>query len=352
MVKSIHIKFYKMKNQKGFIQTPLLIAIIAGVLVLGGGGYWGVKQYQSYQAERVEKEKAIGKETKTQEDAKVAEIENLKREVGELKKSQAKIENTKTPVTEVKKSFSTAEVVAFNKKFIVSVVCQAENANIFGSGIIIGKSHGNLIVLTNYHITEHAKTPSSGVPPCIVNDFELGEFYYGQPIYYSSVASQDLMRIIDFSFVEIKDPLSSETLHYDENTGKYVSEPSVPKTTLLSRNIFPKICSQNSIKAGEQIIVLGYPIIGGGFDLFGTPNLKLITTEGIVSEDAHSFDNYFVTSAKIEHGNSGGGAFLKSGNCLAGMPTYAQIGEIESLGRLINMPKLKNDYLSKIFISF
>lgn len=40
MVKSIHIKFYKMKNQKGFIQTPLLIAIIAGVLVVGGIGYF------------------------------------------------------------------------------------------------------------------------------------------------------------------------------------------------------------------------------------------------------------------------------------------------------------------------
>src|SRR3989338_6838358 len=51
-----------MKNQKGFIQIPLLIAIIAGVLVLGGGGYFGVKQYQNYQAEKVE-ERRLAQET-------------------------------------------------------------------------------------------------------------------------------------------------------------------------------------------------------------------------------------------------------------------------------------------------
>ena len=67
----------------------------------------------------------------------------------------------------------------------------------------------------------------------------------------------------------------------------------------------------------------------------GVPNFRLIATEGIISNTVSSFDNYFVSSAKIEQGNSGGGAFLKSGNCLAGMPTYVQVGAIESLGRLM-----------------
>lgn len=31
-------KYYK--NQKGFVQMPILIAIVAGILVLGGGGYF------------------------------------------------------------------------------------------------------------------------------------------------------------------------------------------------------------------------------------------------------------------------------------------------------------------------
>lgn len=204
--------------------------------------------------------------------------------------------------------------------------------------------------MTNYHVTKYAKTPPAGVPPCIVGDsIGLGEYYYGQPIYYPNVASQDLMSIIDFSFIEIKDPIPSETMYYDETTGQYTTQKATPKTTLLSTYTFPKICSQNLLKAGEEIVVLGYPTIGGDSILPGVPNLKLITTEGIISNDVSSFDNYFVSSAKIEQGNSGGGAFLKSGNCFAGMPTYVQVGEIESLGRLINMPKLKESYLSKIF---
>src|SRR3972149_701706 len=74
-----------MKNQQGFIQIPILIAIIAGVLVLGVGGYFGVKQYQSYQAKQTEQQKELGEAKK--------EIENLKN-----KKSQpVKVFVTKTP---------------------------------------------------------------------------------------------------------------------------------------------------------------------------------------------------------------------------------------------------------------
>src|SRR3989338_47668 len=48
-----------MKNQKGFIQIPLLIAIISGVLILGGAGYFGVKQYQKYKNEANIQQKAL-----------------------------------------------------------------------------------------------------------------------------------------------------------------------------------------------------------------------------------------------------------------------------------------------------
>lgn len=81
-----------MKNQKGFIQIPLLVAIIAGVLVLGGGGYLGVKKYKNYQAEKAEKEKlSQEKEKRAQEQQKIlestqTEIEKLKEESTETKK--------------------------------------------------------------------------------------------------------------------------------------------------------------------------------------------------------------------------------------------------------------------------
>jgi len=194
------------KNSKGFIQIPILIAIIISVLIVGTGGYFGVRQYQSYQAKKIEKEKVAieqkqkeDKETKAQEDAKAAEVEKLRHEVEELKKSQAKIENTKPPVTpEIKKTFSTAQIVSQNKKFIVNIICQTGDGSVYGSGVVIERSQNGLIILTNYHVTKYAKTPPAGVPPCIVVGSGAGlgesnEFYYGQPIYYPNVASQDTM---------------------------------------------------------------------------------------------------------------------------------------------------------------
>lgn len=340
-----------MKNQRGFIQIPLLIAIIAGVLVLEGIGYFRVKQYQNSQSEKQVQEIATEDSQAVSVDES-SEIEKLKKEVEELKKSQAKRENAQPPVTEVKKSFSTAEIVASNKKFVVNVMCQTGNGNVYGSGIVIGKSQGNLIVITNFHITEYAKVPPAGVPPCVIGVPSLPEYYYGQPIFYPSIASENLMKAIDFSFIEVKEHIPFEITYYDEGTGKLVeTTPATPKTTFLLTNTFPKICSKNLLGAGEEIVILGYPTIGEDLGLLGLEgSSKLITTEGIISSDIRSFDNYFVSSAKIEQGNSGGGAFLKSGNCLSGMPTYVLVGEIESLGRLINMPKLKTDYLSKIFI--
>ena len=37
-----------MKSQKGFIQIPILIAVITGILIIGGTSYIGVKRYQDY----------------------------------------------------------------------------------------------------------------------------------------------------------------------------------------------------------------------------------------------------------------------------------------------------------------
>lgn len=64
----------KIKTQKGFIQIPLLIAIIVGILAVGGGGYFGVKQYQKIQSDKAEKANQTQKLT----EALKKEVENLK----------------------------------------------------------------------------------------------------------------------------------------------------------------------------------------------------------------------------------------------------------------------------------
>ena len=41
------------KNSKGFIQIPILIAIIVGILIVGAGGYFGLRQYQNIQNKKM-----------------------------------------------------------------------------------------------------------------------------------------------------------------------------------------------------------------------------------------------------------------------------------------------------------
>jgi hypothetical protein len=81
-----------MNSQKGFIQIPVLIAIIVSVIVVGGAGYVGVKQYQSHQTSNTEQpENGIaqnGQATTTQE---LSEVEKLREEVDRLKKQQENI---------------------------------------------------------------------------------------------------------------------------------------------------------------------------------------------------------------------------------------------------------------------
>ena len=84
-------------------------------------------------------------------------------------------------------------------------------------------------------------------------------------------------------------------------------------------------CSERA-DVGEQVLILGYPGIGSASDI--------TVTEGIIS----GYENgYYVTSAKVEQGNSGGAAILVEDNCYLGIPSFAQTGAIESLARILDL---------------
>ena len=75
---------------------------------------------------------------------------------------------------------------------------------------------------------------------------------------------------------------------------------------------------------GAPLVILGYPSVGSGE--------SVTATEGIIS----GFDRgLYVTSAKIERGNSGGAAVNLKDNCFLGIPTLVVVGEIESLARIM-----------------
>jgi hypothetical protein len=76
---------------------------------------------------------------------------------------------------------------------------------------------------------------------------------------------------------------------------------------------------------GDSVVILGYPSIGTRDDI--------TATEGIISGIE---DSYYITSAKVERGNSGGAAILTKQNCYLGIPTFVDAGQIESLARILD----------------
>ena len=311
-----------MKSRKGFIQIPLLIAIIAGVLVLGGGGYVGVKQYQSYQAEkaRVAQEKeqeaqAIAEVQQKALEQATAEIEKLKTENQATKNQQALLEKK---VDQDRKNQSvqpsTQEIdlpalVKYWRPRIVHIQCEFRYTNTetvylvqAGSGFMYSYS-----IMTNNHVLfEVSETGQVIYAPnsCTIklpDDNQSLTIYYREKIngYFGNDKS------LDFGVMDVKNPTS-----YMKSI---ISAPS------------PKLCSRKP-SLGEKIVILGYPGIGARNDI--------TVTEGIIS----GYDgDFFITSAKVEHGNSGGAVILVKDNCYLGIPTYVIEGEAETLARILGV---------------
>jgi len=269
--------------------------------------------------------------------------------VKDLKKTNEQLlekdkKNINTPKT-------TNELIKENQKNMVMILCNTSNDYVQASGVIIGRDKmNNLIVLTNYHVIENYIMGTSGQPPCVIRSDtdEWSEYYYGQPTFYLNEISRTDMELSDFAFIMIK----SEPRIKTEQVAKDGTKTEVETTkNLLTLNVFPKICSADQLKIGEDLIVLGYPDISG----ISLPNMgstaKFTATEGIISSENSTSGYYFNTSAKIDYGSSGGGAFLKTSGCLAGLPTFVRTGEIESLGRVLKAYKLQEEFLYKVINS-
>ena len=310
-----------MKNQKGFIQIPLLIAIIAGVLVLSGAGYFGVKQYQSYQAKKIEEVKVV-QETQQQKDS---EVEKLKQEVEVLKKQQVQ-QNVQQPPQKATAPEINEGSKVFNEwaKRTVKVTCSwkgyahLENGKIVegsgeyidvvksGSGAIFFKQNAQIpSVISNSHVVVYGNQCIIAVPS------PAGGFYYYDS--FAVIPSADL----DVSIFFLPDE-SAAGMKF----GPIGNSPSTSALTWIKNY---KYCAPSDVQIGDKVYILGYPAIGGE---------TITMTEGIIS----GYDNnFYKTSAKIDQGNSGGVAVLGKKNCYLGIPTSAAVGEIESLGRILDL---------------
>lgn len=286
-----------MKTQRGFIQTPFLIAIIAGILVLGGVSYFGVKQYQKSQQENLTKEQQAQEQQKELEQAQ-AEIKKLKQESETAKTKQQQLEQTIKATPKPAPTNSLTSIIKSWRPRIAYVDCSYKyGLEAVGSGLLDGG-----FILTNTHVFKYGGVliplackitlPNRNV---IYNADVSGSVIYGGGV--------------DIASINVS------------NTDSYTDGLDAQKINFCKRKA----------DIGESVVILGYPYIGSTNDI--------TATEGIIS----GYDGYsYVTSAKLEHGNSGGAAILTKDNCYLGIPSSAAVGTTESLGRILD-GRIMND---------
>jgi len=182
-----------------------------------------------------------------------------------------------------------------------------EGKNSYGSGVYFGPTSdinfgaGNdYVIFTNSHVLEEdGKNPNS----CTIiwsNGAETAISFTEQNAERNRAS---YFEELDAAFI---------TLSLDEVKGA------------INSNVEYRVCPMPP-QSGEEILVLGYPRIGS--------NESITSTNGIISGYEN---NYFITSAKISKGNSGGAAVSVKNDCYFGIPTLVRADEVESLGRILD----------------
>jgi hypothetical protein len=282
------------KIKWGRVSTTLLAVIIFALAI-----YLGIQSWDNYKAQQ-EQEKILLEQQMAQREvdaqAQKKKLDDLNKQLGDLKNRPPEVRvETKTVVVEGKDT--TSDIVKEWSPRVAYIECTwaySDTGKVYaagsGSATLINYTSIGVQAVTNKHVVQDEKgyAPRDcqvilpGVKSySIVNDFKTK----------INVGSNE-----DWGFVKLA--------------------PDSILNNITAPNI--KLCS--SVNVGDKLLVLGYPGIGS--------KTGLTVTEGIVS----GYDgNYYITSAKIDHGNSGGAAILIKDDCYLGIPSSAAVGTIESL---------------------
>lgn len=169
-----------------------------------------------------------------------------------------------------------------------------------GSGMLVMGSEGSVEVWTNRHVLQFSGRDGkmSSLTGCTLS-------LSGNELVVNSGANNIFVdEVTDFGQVSI-------------------THPTKELRSIASKVMPARACKKEAV-IGEEVVILGYPTIGS--------ESGITVTEGII---AGVEGEYYVTSAKIEHGNSGGIAVSVEKNCYLGIPSFVKSGALESLGRIL-----------------
>ncbi len=262
-----------------------------------------------------------------------SEIDALKTEVENLKNSKTTTNNTKPSVSQAT-SKSLTTIIKEWRKSTAYVECYWTNPNTglayykqSGSGLLVmvdtvgyvsRKQVSITNVVTNLHVINSALYGTA-------QECDVG-FPDNQGVFYSTATATNTNGNQTMVFNYDKEHDVAYLLALTEKGG-------TPPISLEGRAKTGSFACTSEPSIGDPLVILGYPSYGTGAEKYisANSNLEITATEGIISGRD---DVYYTTSAKIEHGNSGGLAIDKTSDCYLGIPTAAVAGQIESLGRI------------------
>lgn len=195
----------------------------------------------------------------------------------------------------------------------VSLACTDDGENwSLGSGTIID-SKG--IILTNKHVVQDSN--KNIMKYCLV------------------AITESISQTPDFLYI-------AETKYW--TTDDYVMDSALLYIDNKNNKIFPYVdiweSDSSSLFFGDEIEVVGYPVTGGS---------TITYTSGDFSgfgSSINSTQNYIKSTAILEHGNSGGGAYDSNGNYI-GIPSMVVRGDLNSMGYILHINSIKK-WLSEI----
>ena len=225
---------------------------------------------------------------------------------------------------------STADTIEKWKPRVAYIECSwaRENEVLSGSGFLFSETTSDgdntEMIITNRHIIENGTDADFCM--VVLPDDEKVFVIYKEDFVKNPTGA-------DMAFLNLR-----KGYLFDLSTGSSdpVNQNSGFITQAAINNSYFNECNTLTDKPrlGEEIIVLGYPGIGS--------QDSMTATKGMIS----GYDgDYYITDAKIEHGNSGGIAISVKNSCYLGIPTDVRTGEMESFGRIMDVEKVINDMI-------
>ena len=196
-----------------------------------------------------------------------------------------------------------------------------------GSGLAVMLNSAPTII-TNHHVVYSSQY--GGANECDIRFPDDGGFYV-----YSSNASMTGGQGYFPNKGDITYTTNLDVAYITGIENTWISLPfgsqNSPTISFLNRIRNDSYLCKSSLDIGNSVVILGYPAYGTQINGALSP-VEITATEGIISgQDS----GYYTTSAKIDHGNSGGLAIDKDNNCYFGIPTWNLSGGFESLGRIL-----------------